>query len=57
MQFGGRQIANKGQYTDNNFMLVPSSIMRNQFNGLNKVKWMRLSELYRDRKLTLLRKN
>ena len=52
-----RYVAHKGQYSDNSFQLLPSSIFRNQQKGMNKIKWIRLSELFKDRKVTVLRTN
>ena len=50
-----RYVANKGQYCDNNFQLMPSSIFKTKQIANGKVKWIRLSELYGKKKVTILR--
>ena len=47
---------NPGQYSDNNFPLTLGSIFYSKQTSVSKIKWVRISELFRNRKL-ILKKN
>lgn len=52
-----KYVQNKAQFSDNNFLLLNSSVFRNKnANNGSKVKWMRLCELYRGKKVSIVRK-
>ena len=52
-----KYVQNKAQYTDNNFPLLQSCVFRNKNTSINsKVKWMRISELYKGKKVTIVKK-